>query len=942
MKQASSDLKGTTVRRISPLITAILCLLPTVSWAQWTTVATDNFTTKTPFTTASYTSLGTPATYNALYGENGNAWIDANQHFFVGELLSGQITNASATVTSLYEAGPAASVFLGTMSSSTFTITGVTLYAGNIVPGQVVNYTAAPYYYASPTTITAFSGSTVTTSQKPGVSQTGVFTGSVHGYSNGQTIIADSNFAAGSTIASQPTLTSLTLSSTATAAKSVASFIVPGGTPQVLGSVSAVSNGTGNYLVRPSISSINTRITATGTLYGTLDNIVLAPKCQISGTGPYSLGTGYAVEFRRGQCKHGYFLSGGGISNIATHATGDASNPYPNLNPSQRYIFQIAYLKTGTSTASISLTVADRATGNVLWTASDSATLGTGGSNSNNPYSAAIGVYQGGNEPTAAIEDVTIDCAPDSVLSVTSGSGSVNLQTSVTDNVTIYSATAAWKPGVYNTTGGNNPFTLSGGTGASLGQVRVVEQYPGAPFGEKAVVTITAGSAAGTVTLTDATQTGSNTLSIPVVTNGTTQTLSGGRLTALDSPSSTQIKLRVWPTSGGNGTYSVAIYRDKNPGFIPPGQGTLCSGGTFSGEANTGCQTFVYTPPDSKLWCYKAVYSDTGGNNPGPSASWCTDYAGYTFPTVRSAVGYSAQIVAFGDSKTGPYTTQQELLMAGANPALAVIAEGVGGTFFKSWDPSLANNYMTTSLITGKPNVSTGNVAIAFYSGNVATWYLGTNDSINAFTAASGTQAYTNIASNCAGLAQTPMCLVNYPDANPGSPDGCASYIVQYCDAIDDLVTAGTMEAGDKRASVCMVEDYGLQPVTVATPAGTLIAGNPVISVSSTTNLYPGESIGGSGFASTYIIAVDSVANTVTVAIPPNTPGSNIALTVQRTGVYDSTIIHYTALGAWRISRCWADAYVAAMSHHTSRYFTAAYRARRPGGSLRRGSRSSQ
>jgi lysophospholipase L1-like esterase len=674
--------------------------------------------------------------------------------------------------------------------------------------------------------------------------------GSVHGFSVGQVISDAYSLPAGTTI-SPFTLTTIPISAPATATQGYSSLCVAGGTPQCLFTANHGTSESSQILLRPSISAINTRITITGTLYGSNDIITSFPKVNFAAGKP---GAGYSVYFQLNGCRHGLFTSAGLANNgSGKHSSTDAVNPYPKLIAGKNYIFQTIYLKTGVQNASVTVSIFDRASGNLIWTASDAVIIGTGTNNMNAAMTCGIGTgSHASGEGQGAIESVSIDCAPDSLLSFPYPSGSISIRAGVTDRIELYSATATWPVGVWSNDGsGTLPqiFTLSGGTGASLTTIKVFPQFEGAQIGQKAILVINSGYATDTLTVTDTTQSGANQVNIPVSNTGS-GILSSDRPTALSSSSPNEVDLRVWPTAGGDGNYSYTVYRSKTASFIPPAQGTPCSG-MFSYEDSTNTSLiFTFSPPggDIGVYFYKVVNSDQSGDTSGGSASWCTDYAGYTFPSVRYGNGISASIVSFGDSKTGPYYTATDMIAAGCASSLTIAAEGVGGTFYSNWDPSLPNNYFNVTNINNQTPFQTGKAAIVYYNADLVTLFLGTNDSIDNHTSAQMSTMYSNLAKAIATLPlphptsipQMPRLVINYPDVDILNGDTACTWIVAYADAIDSLAETGAILMGDKRATVCMVEDAPF--------------------------------------------------------------------------VYDSTVLHWTDMGKSRMSMAWADAYISLLT----------------------------
>lgn len=344
------------------------------------------------------------------------------------------------------------------------------------------------------------------------------------------------------------------------------------------------------------------------------------------------------------------------------------------------------------------------------------------------------------------------------------------LITSTTGNwVSVSNTTSAWTPG----TPGSPVFRL-----ANLAGCSITEQVVISP--RLARLKITTGSTAGTLRIVEPSTGGtydvsvaSSSTEVPVVTN----------VVPVESTPYT-VKLHAGLVTGGKAPYTFQWYRSTD--------WTFATSTTLTGATSID---LLDTPPDSKLYAYRVIATDSTGT-PQTATSPATPAArGWVtapdpiYTPVNSMSGVAEKWGYIGDSITTTSTTvvskfEAYLAARGITITSSVNRASSGsytGTSGNGWHPSSASGLLTNAI-------SAFNTAGTTH----VMWMLGTNDA-----AAFSVNAATYISNTSASLAAlyaarpTMKVILNNPILETGGVTADANgLLITYSDALDQIVAA--------------------------------------------------------------------------------------------------------------------------------------------------------
>ena len=347
-------------------------------------------------------------------------------------------------------------------------------------------------------------------------------------------------------------------------------------------------------------------------------------------------------------------------------------------------------------------------------------------------------------------------------------------------------------------------FALSGAASVSLVAGSITYQS-----NTQATLTVNvSGAGAGqTLTITDPSQGSLNTCTISIVAASGANPAFGLALPVPDTSST--IKIYCPGPYGGIGPYTVTCWRYRTTTF------TNATGGAVDVSAgitydNNGIN-LVDTPPDGKLYTYRFYAVDSAGTpKTGHSAS-VAGIRGYAYPAITTTLpggsGLAARIGGVGDSiynhanAGGTLITpvgymQQYLSSPGNVPTVTYTNNAFAGMAAINFDPTSGSspNYYASGL-----------TAFQAASVNYVVYTLGTNDSGASTTKANYKSYIQNYLAQLLLDMPSVKVFLNYPDMELIGDGVRNDLIIQYCDAIDEIVASGTYPnalAGSKNIGV--------------------------------------------------------------------------------------------------------------------------------------------
>jgi hypothetical protein len=505
----------------------------------------------------------------------------------------------------------------------------------------------------------------------------------------------------------------------------------------------------------------------------------------------------FLLEINRDSFDFG-FCNGGGIASSTIVSYGVHSGITDGsgyLIGGRQYIVTVSVTSAGPGATTLSATFADRISGNVFATQTQS---GSFTPDSDNHRAGGFGIGQRSNSSSftpLAWDSIALSYLPDSNLVTSSNliqAGSASQGVVLNGVGTTWQSTAP-------------AFEYSGATVDQVGGVRVLSDT-------QAVVYLTvAGSQAGnTLTITDPTQTTKNTVSIPIVA-------AAGQSAGIDIPFSvpdsdpTKISIAWLPAFGGLAPYTYKAYRGRNTSFSAGDAGVV----DVSAGLDVANLRLRDTPPDGKIYCYFILATDSTGTPVAARSYAVPGIAAFIYPPayptgtktlagIQTVTMEGDSIQNYQDSGNASLLTKETTALSSVISGLTYVNAGMAGTHITDFDPDFSggrNLYSGENIaIYGTPLKPT---LQARGNGGYLTIWLGANDEF----AAGETKAVwktslqseiTHLQSDFPGI----KIMVHYPYwkyTNQVTNDN----LIGFCDAIDEVATANTgVYVGDRNMIV--------------------------------------------------------------------------------------------------------------------------------------------
>jgi hypothetical protein len=464
------------------------------------------------------------------------------------------------------------------------------------------------------------------------------------------------------------------------------------------------------------------------------------------------------------------------------------------LTNGRQYIVTFSAVSNGAGGTNLSATIQDKITTDVI------ATVSGNGSTASDPNVHLAGTYGISFNPilNARVKFWSV---------TTSYQSASNLNANQT---TIQAGSQA--QGIVLTGTGTNwltsqpVFALSGAAAVSLVAGSITYQSD-----TQATLTVNVGAGTGqTLTITDPSQGSLNTCTISIVAASGANPAFG---TGLPVPNTaTTIKIYSPPPYGGIGPYTITCWRYRTTTF------TNATGGAVNVSAGITYDKYginlIDTPPDGSIYTYRFYAVDSAGSPKTGHGAAVPGIRGYAYPAITNALpggnGVAVKVGGLGDSiynHANPGGTlitpvgylQQYLLNPGNAASVTYTNNAFAGMAAINFDPTSGSspNYYASGLT-------------AFQAAGVkyVVYTLGTNDSGANTTKANYKTYVQNYLAQLLIDMPSVKVFLNYPDLELAGDGVRNDLIIQYCDAIDEILSSGTYPnavAGNKNIGVWFI-----------------------------------------------------------------------------------------------------------------------------------------
>jgi len=347
-------------------------------------------------------------------------------------------------------------------------------------------------------------------------------------------------------------------------------------------------------------------------------------------------------------------------------------------------------------------------------------------------------------------------------------------------------------------------FALSGAASVALVAGSITYQND-----TQATLTVNAdGTGAGqTLTITDPSQGSLNTCTISIIAANGANPAFGVGLPVPDT--ATTIKVYSPPPYGGIGPYTISCWRYRTTTFTNATSGAVNVSAGITYDKNG--INLIDTPPDGSIYTYRFYAVDSAGSPKTGHGAAVAGIRNYAYPTITNALpggnGVAVKVGGVGDSiynHANPGGTlitpvgymQQYLLNPGNAGSVTYTNNAFAGMAAINFDPTSGSspNYYSSGL-TG---FQAAGVKYVVYT-------LGTNDAGSGTTKANYKTYIQNYLAQLLIDMPSVKVFLNYPDLQLAGDGTRNDLIIQYCDAIDEIVASGTYPnsaAGNKNIGV--------------------------------------------------------------------------------------------------------------------------------------------
>lgn len=349
-------------------------------------------------------------------------------------------------------------------------------------------------------------------------------------------------------------------------------------------------------------------------------------------------------------------------------------------------------------------------------------------------------------------------------------------------------------------------FVLSGAASVSLVAGSITYQ---SDTQATLTVNVTGAGAGQTLTITDPSQGSLNTCTISIIAANGANPAFGVGLPVPDTAMT--IKIYSPPPYAGIGPYTISCWRYRTTTF------TNATGGAVDVSAGITYDkngiNLIDTPPDGSIYTYRFYAVDSAGSPKTGHGAAVPGIRGYAYPAITNALpanSVAAKIGGVGDSiynHANPGGTlitpvgymQQYLLSPGNAGSVTYTNNAFAGMAAINFDPTSGSspNYYSSGLT-------------AFQAAGVkyVVYTLGTNDAGSNTTKANYKTYIQNYLAQLLIDMPSVKVFLNYPDLELAGDGTRNDLLIQYCDAIDEIIASGTYPnavAGNKNIGVWFI-----------------------------------------------------------------------------------------------------------------------------------------